>query len=303
MEVTNITENEQYQFIQVYDQGGRFRETVESLWGDGRSGPGLSFILKEEGEVLGRVGYWTPQNEQENLCLYGLALPWEDENILDIGRTLLSKSMEKLKNQGAKTLTAQLHSSDGRAFSLSKQIFSSLGINQIQAKESFSLTKKDYNTDWENRLDYKSLNEAGEDKFINIIKEVTQNTLDEEDRLNIAEVGEKQAALDHFKMLQSIDSSEENWLLGYLNQKIIGLIIPQHLNNQIGAINYIGVIPEERGNKYGVDLLHRGIKNLFGRDIEKIIADIDKANFPMRNALLESGFKVDKEVLIYRTKL
>jgi len=45
--------------------------------------------------------------------------------------------------------------------------------------------------------------------------------------------------------------------------------------------------------------LDKGIKNLFERDVSKIIADIDVQNFPMENALLKSGFKEEKKIFVY----
>ena len=60
--------------------------------------------------------------------------------------------------------------------------------------------------------------------------------------------GKEKHARNHFNDLKSIDFSPENWFIAYKNNNIIGLVIPQKFNNEVGSINYIGVIPDERGH-------------------------------------------------------
>jgi len=87
------------------------------------------------------------------------------------------------------------------------------------------------------------------------------------------------------------------------NNEVVGLVIPQMLYEDVGTINYIGVIPAKRGNNYVKDLLAQGIENLIERDITEIIADIDVKNHPMENALQEMGFKEKDKLINYRKRL
>jgi len=82
---------------------------------------------------------------------------------------------------------------------------------------------------------------------------------------------------------------------------LIGLIIPQRLSEKVGAINYIGVLPEYRGHGYGLALLLEGTKILTESGIKKIYADIDIANKPLSSALEKLGyvFKMEEVVLVY----
>ena len=126
---------------------------------------------------------------------------------------------------------------------------------------------------------------------------------DKEDEISVLKFGAEEHARNHFNDLKSIDFSPKNWFIAYNEKNIIGLVVPQKFNNEVGAINYIGVIPEERGKGYVIDLLNKGIKNLFKRNVSKIIADIDEQNFPMEKALLESGFKEEKKIWVYDLSL
>ncbi|WP_432667474.1 GNAT family N-acetyltransferase [Wukongibacter baidiensis] len=303
MKVYSITEKELNKFASFSQDSTNFGKTVKSLWDDGLSLPKWCFIMEEEGKTVGRIGYWAPSDNKKNIYIFGLLLPWERNNAQLIGQELLNKSLQVMKMQGAKSVDCQVHSDDDNSFFMSKKIYEAIGMEQIQSKKSFIISDRLYEFKNENRLFYKSLREVGARLFIKTIQEVTKATLDQEDKLSALNLGVEEAAKDYFSILKSIDYSIDNWYIGYRNNKCIGLIIPQKLKDNVGAINYIGVIPEERGNGYVVDLLNKGIKNLFSRDIGKVIADIDELNFPMENALLKAGFKEKKKILVYRLTL
>lgn len=300
MKVYNITEKEMNKFVSFSKDSTNFRKTVKSLWDDGLSLPKWCFVIEEEGKTVGRIGYWAPPDNKRDIHIFGLLLPWKRKNVQLIGQELLNKSLQAMKIQGAKSVDCQVHSDEGKSFFMSKQIYEVIGMEQIQSKKSFIISDKLYEFKNENRLLYKSLKEVGEQLFIKTIQEVTKATLDQEDKLSVLNLGAKEAAKDYFNILKSIDFSIDNWFIGYKNNKYIGLIIPQRLKDNVGAINYIGVIPEERGNGYVADLLNKGIKNLFSRGMDEIIADIDELNFLMENVLLKAGFKEEKKILVYR---
>lgn len=303
MKVYSITEKEVNKFTSFSQDSTNFGKTVKSLWDNALSLPEWCFVMEEEDKIVGRIGYWAPSDNKKDVYIFGLLLPWERNNAQLIGQELLNKSLQVMKMQGAKSVDCQVHSDDCNSFFMSKQIYETIGMKQIQSKKSFIISDRLCEFKNENRLFYKSLSEVGEQLFIKTIQEVTKATLDQEDKLSVLNLGVEKAAKDYFSILKSIDYSIDNWFIGYRNNKCIGLIIPQKLKDNVGAINYIGVIPEERGNGYVVDLLNKGIKNLFSREIDKIIADIDELNFPMENALLKAGFKEKKKILVYRLTL
>ncbi|MCK4259982.1 MAG: GNAT family N-acetyltransferase [Halanaerobiales bacterium] len=132
---------------------------------------------------------------------------------------------------------------------------------------------------------------------------MTRDTLDKEDQLSIKSLGEEETATKYFAILKDIDYRVDYWKLGYIEDSLVELIVPQKFNEEVGAINYIGVVPETRGNGYVVDLLQKGTEILFNDGVKKIIADIDKENFPMENVLIKIGFKEENIVLIYTYNL
>mgnify|MGYP006275912223 CR=1 FL=1 len=215
MKVYNINEQDLNQFISLSENNDDFRETVNSLLGGELSFPEWCYVIERNGEIIERVGFWAPHdNDKKTIRIFGLELPWEESDLLSLGKTLLNKSIHDMKKQGA-----------------------------------------------------------------------------------------EKAAYNHLKSYKSIDNALNNMFLAYKNDEIIGLIIPQLLKDDLGAINYIGVIPAERGKGYVIDLLDKGIRNLLKRNVNKILADIDVLNFPMENDLKKLGFKQEKKLINYRLSL
>lgn len=297
----SISEREVDKFASLSEDSANYLKTVQSLWNDRLSYPEWCFVLENDEGIIGRIGYWASLDNQTEINIFGLALPWDRDNWLSIGQKLIIESMQKMKMAGAKSVNYQLHSDDNKFFPLSKQIFELVGMEQIQSKVRFTLTEILYNYRCKNKLFYKSLIETGESLFVQTIEEVTKETLDREDKSSISQFGGKEAAKSLFGILKSLDFSMENWFLAYRGDKIVGLIIPQKFTDDLGAINYIGVTLNERGKGYVLDLLDQGINNLFSRNIKKIIADIDELNYPMEKALIKVGFKKEeKKILTYR---
>ena len=207
-----------------------------------------------------------------------------------------------MKKQGARSLGCQIHS-DEQSFNLCQELYELIGMKISQTKKRYFINNNLFKNKNDNRLRYKSLEETGKKLFIKILRKVTEGTLDREYKLDIAQQGAEKAAYNHLKSYKSIDNALNNMFLAYKNDEIIGLIIPQLLKDNLGAINYIGVIPAERGKGYVIDLLDKGIRNLLKRNVNKILADIDVLNFPMENALKKVGFRQEKKLINYRLSL
>lgn len=288
-------------FTKLKEKRNQFKDTVEELYQKGFSFSEWCFILKKEDKIIGRVGFWTPG--ENNAVIFGLVLPWMSNIIFKLGQKLLRESFKSIQSQGVEYIESQLDTSENEIFVLSKKLYQQVGLKKINVKKRFELNIDDYNYTDNNRLKYKSLNDVEQNFFIKIIKEVTKKTLDKEDRLKVKKDGKLKAAIKRFSSLKSLDYSTNSWFIAYYKSEIVGLVIPQVLSHNMGTINYIGVVPEKRGNGFVIDLLDKGIKNLIKRDINKIMADIDLENFPMEKALVKMDFNETKKLINYRKEL
>ena len=205
MRVCNIKDNKISKFTEFQGNNDGFEDTTKELWEKGLSKPKWWFIIEKDGEILGRVGYWSSKDNKKNIRIFGLLLKWEREDVLKIGKKLLNYSLQRMKDNGAENINYQVHSDDTNNIELVKKILEAVGLQNIQQKKSFYLKSDIYHKDNRNDLTYKSLNEVGKDKFINIIKKVTRKTLDKEDELSVEKSGEEEHAINHYNTLKSIE--------------------------------------------------------------------------------------------------
>jgi len=216
---------------------------------------------------------------------------------------LLRESISDMRQRNFKTIEYHLYSNNSSSFEECKELFIKSGFKVMQEKKSFVCSKTDINY-LSDRLMFRSLGEVGEDKFICAIERVTENTLDQDDLNCVNEYGPREAAIKYFSILKEIDFNRDWWKLAYKDKtEFVGLIVPQKFNDDIGAINYIGVDPEKRGNAYGSELLREGTKTLFNNGIKQIIADIDISNFPMENILNKHGYEFDNSMVVLKMEL
>ena len=148
---------------------------------------------------------------------------------------------------------------------------------------------------------FKSVAEIGEELFVSTVEGVTVNTLDQLMAADAARLGPRRAAQEYVDGLKELDFNADWWRLGYVDDEIVGLILPQRFDDTQGAINYIGVLPKYRGKGYGLPLLVEGTRLLVEGGVTKIYADIDIANKPLGAQLERVGyvFQMDEVVLTF----
>ena len=253
------------------------------------------FLIEDKGNFLGRVIYAKYNEEVMLMNLYVV-----DENV-EVLEELLNESLKAMMGNGVQIITYHIYS-DNRKFNYYTRVLNKAGFDISQRKKSF-VFEKDKVEHMELDLEFKSVNETGEERYIQAIEKVTEETMDSDDLEETLRLGVKKAAIDKFKALKEIEYEDDLWLLAYRNNKLIGLVVSQRFNANTGAINYIGVVPEERGNGYINQLVYKGTGVLIQKGINKVIADIDEKNFPMEKALIKEGYKLDSLELVYKIKI
>jgi len=303
MNVRSITRDEIDKFTSLVDKSGEFKDTLTSLWESGESSPEWCFVAEEKGEFIARVSYWVFSSNPGEIHMLGLHLPW-DGNYCEIGTKLLTQSLAQMRRRGADSLECRLYSDSTTFLGEHKKLFELIGLSLTQEKWRFIREETDRSIVISDRLVFKTLNDAGKDAFINAIQQVTEGTLDQEDQLSIETLGREKAALNYFNTLKDIDYRPEWWQLAYKTDgRLVGLIIPQKFSSKEGAINYIGVVPEQRGLGYVNDLLAKGTIILQADGVKRIIADVDSNNIPMARANIRAGYKRDISIWCYRLEL
>ncbi len=301
MKISALKVNEPDRFCIIPGVKPVNRKNLERLWDERVSKPEWCFVAEFDGEVKGRAGFMLGENDKD-FHMFALLLPNFDDSGSEIPRQFLTETFHMMKEKGAATIGYHLDS-DIENHQKKLELLKSCGMEVIQTKKSFILEKKDYHRQKEKRLVFKTLPEVGKDEFLKAFAAVSEDTLDRDDELSYKSLGSRKAAENHFTLLENLGDREDTWYLAYKDETLAGMVIPQKFDDQCGAINYIGVIPSQRGNNYVSDLLDTGISNLVERNVQEIIADIDDRNFPMENSLTKIGFREENRIWVLRLKL
>ncbi|MCL1989089.1 MAG: GNAT family N-acetyltransferase [Firmicutes bacterium] len=191
--------------------------------------------------------------------------------------------------------------SDEPNYSAVLKMFNRANFEIAQQKHRYTYNaKKILTTSNNSNMIFKNVLETGEKLFIEAVRKVTQNTLDKIMLEDAQIMGEQAAAEDYVQQMKKISYKPSWWRLAYVNDILVGLILPQAFNATEGVINYIGVFPEHRGKGYVLPIAVEGTNILLKNGITQIYADLDTANTPLANALTKLGYfrQLDESVLI-----
>ena len=281
--------NWRYDDFENAGEHGNFACNVKKWAEHGQTSFDLCFAMVEGGEIVGGIAYLANESEPAEIVDFTLS-----HNSFHLGAELITRSMESLSLGSA---CYHLYN-DGEFYDRYRQCFIEAGFITAQEKLSYRFTGELPGCD-DSGIVYRTLAEAGEEAFIEAVAIVTRQTLDRADFAETAIHGETEAAGDLVAALKDIDHQPGIWALAYRGDRFIGLVIPSNFGDaydgKLGAINYIGVPPDERGKGYVDILLAKGTRLLVSQGVATVIADIDVLNYPMKNALERCGYVIDCE--------
>jgi RimJ/RimL family protein N-acetyltransferase len=104
-------------------------------------------------------------------------------------------------------------------------------------------------------------------------------------------MGSAEAARAYLQGSQTLHYQPDWWQLGYTADGQLAGLIMMAINNAGPIVDYIGVVPEQRGQGFVHDLLAQGLRALKLGDGQAVRADTDTTNWPMQQALERAGFQ------------
>lgn len=270
-----------------------FAKNVVKWIQKGYTSPEACFVCVEDSVMRGGIAYAIEEPETTDILDFSLSL-----NSFHLGIELLNQS---LKTISAGNICYHLYN-DSEQFNDYKQCFIDAGFSVAQEKLSYRFAGKTLGNIAE-KIEFRSHADVGEREFVEGIALVTHQTLDRIDANSVSKYGQAKAAEFLMKELKKIDFQPDIWMLAYVDGKLIGLVIPSNFGEAYGGINYIGVVPTQRGKGYVDDLLNKGTQLLLNQGVTTVIADIDVSNFPMKGALERVGYEFSQEeVVLEKTK-
>src|SRR5918993_3117094 len=273
---------------------------MERMFAAGSMRPEWCFIAEaEQGErPLGRVALWTLPGMGEPFALVLLDVPW-DGDYMGVGARLLADVLEKARALGAKEIE---HVVDDPPM---RPQFQDHAEQRVELLESvgFAFRRETGRFEWRGgepptvsgRMTLRTLEEVGEDAFVEAMRMVSEGTLDREIRGERERLGAQVAAREFFDDARRVEHDPSWWRLAYTPEEhLAGLVMPAEPPGFL-TIFYVGVVPEMRGQGYVDDLLAAGTATLLevrrsGGNEKPLRADTDVANGPMATAFERAGW-------------
>ena len=267
---------------------------VEDMFAAGSMRPEWCFVLEDGDRAVGRVALWTLPKSEEPLDAVLLDVPWNGE-YRSLGELLLVDVLGEAHALGAEEIGHVLDSPPmwPQFQQHPKERAELLGLT------GFALKRETVRFEWRGgaasaasgRLEFRALEDVGEETFVDAVARVTEGTLDRDMSEEREKQGPREAAREFFGEEQAMEYEAGWWELAYdkPGRDLVGLIMPAR-NPTSPVIDYIGVVPERRGEGYVDDLLARGAATLLEAGAEQIRADTDTANVPMAAAFRRAGY-------------
>jgi RimJ/RimL family protein N-acetyltransferase len=152
-------------------------------------------------------------------------------------------------------------------------------------------------------LAFRALPEVGEENFVRAFTASYLGTRDAMMSRHIAEQGLVDAARSDFAAYQELEYQPEWWELAYAdNDALVGVVMAARLPSA-AVLAYVGVVPEQRGRGYAVELVRRGTERLVDDAAEEVRGDCDRDNLPMVKAFQRAGFRQFARRRTFRQRL
>ncbi len=143
--------------------------------------------------------------------------------------------------------------------------------------------------------------EPEDDVFLDAFRRVAVGSLDQETREDIAHLGLESHARSKLAFYHGMRGDRAWWRIARTaDGELVGFTIPS-ANEDFPVIGYLGVVPEQRGHGYAVELLAEATRILAAHGARKIRADTDTTNLPMATAFERAGYRNFAIRLIVRT--
>jgi len=299
MRIRHVRADELDRFVEAAGSPDHRREVeqyLESMFAAGSMRPEWCFVVEEKDRPLGRVAFWTLPGMEEPFALVLLDVPWDDDYI-GVGTRLLGDVLEESRAIGAEEVE---HVLDAPPMRPQFQYNPERRIELLQSV-GFAFRRETGRFEWPGgeppavprRLSFCTLEEVGEDAFVEAMRIVSEGTLDREIQGERERLGARRAAREFFEDAQRVKQDPTWWRLAYAQDgELVGLVMPAKPPGFL-TIFYVGVVPQMRGQGYVDDLLAAGTATLLearGKDEKPLRADTDVANKPMAAAFERVGW-------------
>lgn len=287
-------------FAALEEEGAESLATrLRKLEADGLTRPEWWYIMEKGDEPIGRVAYMTDSplelDEHGGLigdppletALVGLWLRWGKDDAI-YGPRLLAQTTPQFARFGP-PVDARVNSAVHDHPEKRRRVLEAVGFGIFQEKVGHLWRDTGEPIEQGDRLIFRTLDEVGREDFAAAISLGIADTLDRNDRYFRELVGPERWGEEMLRFLG--DGDEASWRLAYdTDGQLAGYVMLSAFDEEgVATIAHIGVVPEQRGNRYSTDLLLRASADARERGFREILSDVDVDNQPMLDAMVRAG--------------
>jgi RimJ/RimL family protein N-acetyltransferase len=142
--------------------------------------------------------------------------------------------------------------------------------------------------------------EPDDDAIFDVLRRIAHGSLDAHEKRAMAKDGADAVAREEMEFLHWMPSPRDWWRLAFTQDgELVGLTVPGR-NYSSPVIGIVGVVPEQRGNRYAYDLLVEATHLLVEEGVDQITAETDTTNTPMAATFARAGYPITEERVYLR---
>ncbi len=278
------------------------RDYIMRQWDNGFSRPEWCLMQSASDMPAMRAVYWSLPGADFPGAIARLELPWNGD-YPGIGTRFVRAIMAHVRDLGSPSLTCLVETPPSTYPERRIEVLEAVGFHLMRDGLRWEWLPTDTPVHVPERLSYRTLDDVGEAAFIEAIRRVSIGTRDSWIQSMIAESGPEAAAKQMFDDASTLPHESRWWLLAYTQAcDLVGLVIMCR-NNFCPIVDYVGVVPEQRGHGYANDLLAMGTSIMQAEGAERIRGDTDRENHAMSKAFVRMGYNQFRTARDYVIKL
>lgn len=279
------------------------REQVREDFEAGRTRPEWSWVLEQEGRLVGRALWWG-RGDSVPSALDALDVLPEVDDARSAAVGLLRGGHGDFAASGERVLPPHTVRLPGgwredaeatRAARWRCEAMADVGVTSSLERRQYAWTPENGVPSSSTRVSFR---QGSDEEFVELFREAARGSLDVETRQALETMDEVSQAREDFEFYESCPGERDWWRVatdgaGVLVGFIVPSATPYHRN-----VGYLGVLPDHRGQGLVDDLLGEVTRIHAAAGAERITATTDMTNLPMAAEFDRAGYQVTEIRLV-----